>query len=108
MSACQQLVFAGESRVERAFAAWITTDAGCYVEREVTRLAMEDRAFGQRRGEMNLYLALVRRASRGLTKDSEGYACNNSYRSLLARRVMQTCPDLTGFFEVRALRGRAA
>jgi hypothetical protein len=93
--------------VEREFSAWIGSELGRYVEAEVARLALEDRAAGDRRGEINLYLALVRRASRGLTKDREGYACNNSYRSLLARRLMATVPELEGFFKIRDLRGRA-
>lgn len=94
------------SRVERAFAEWIETPAGQYVEREVLRLAREDKAAGDRRGEINLYLALVRRSSRGLTPDAAGYRCNNSYRSLLARKVMREHADLDGFFETRDLRGR--
>jgi len=103
----RQAALPGESRVERAFTAWIATPAGRYVEAAVARLALEDLAGGDRRGEINLYLALVRRASRGLTKDQEGYACNNSYRSLLARRLMATVPELEGFFKIRDLRGRA-
>lgn len=108
MSACHQLTLPGESRVERLFGEWIQTSAGCYVEAEVTRLALEDRRAGDRRGEINLYLALVRRSSRGLTKDAAGFRCNNSFRSLLARRVAEHNSDLAGFFVLRALRGRAA
>jgi hypothetical protein len=102
----RQRALPGESKVERAFAAWIETPAGRYVEAEVARLAREDRAAGDRRGEINLYLALVRRSSRGLTKDRAGFRCNNSFRSLLARRVMSHFPDLAGMFETRELRGR--
>jgi hypothetical protein len=101
-----QRALPGESRVERAFAEWIETEAGRYVEAEVVRLATEDRAAGDRRGEINLYLALVRRSSRGLTKDRQGFRCNNSWRSLLARRIMARNVVLVGFFETRALRGR--
>jgi hypothetical protein len=102
----RQAALPGESRVERAFAEWIETEAGRYVEAEVVRLATEDRAAGDRRGEINLYLALVRRSSRGLTKDREGFRCNNSWRSRLARRIMARNVVLAGFFETRALRGR--
>ncbi len=101
-----QAALPGESRVERAFTAWIGTAEGRYVEREVVRLAREDKAAGDRRGELNLYLALVRRSARGLRRDPAGFRCNNSHRSLLARRIMQSNPDLAGFFEVRPLRGR--
>src|SRR5574341_1942259 len=88
--------------------AWIETPAGRYVEAEVTRLALEDLRAGDRRGEINLYLALVRRASRGLTPDAAGYVCNNSHRSLLARRLMERVPELAGYFRTRELRGRDA
>jgi len=104
--AAKQRALPGQSRVERAFRDWIDTAPGRYVEAEVARLAREDKAAGDRRGEINLYLALVRRASRGLTKDREGYACNNSYRSLLARRLMARHPELAGYFRTRELRGR--
>ncbi len=103
----RQAVLPGASRVERRFAEWIETPAGRYVEAEVLRLAREDLADGYRRGEINLYLALVRRASRGLTKDRQGYACNNSFRSLLARRLMAGHLELGGFFQTRDLRGVA-
>lgn len=103
-----QRALPGESRVERAFAAWIDTAAGRYVEAEVARLARDDKAAGDRRGEINLYLALVRRSSRHLTLDAQGYRCNNSHRSLLARRLMETRDDLAGYFETRPLRGRVS
>src|SRR5574341_1021542 len=104
----KQRVFPGESKVERRFREWIETPAGRYVEAEVTRLALEDLRAGDRRGEINLYLALVRRASRGLTPDAAGYVCNNSHRSLLARRLMERVPELAGYFRTRELRGRDA
>jgi hypothetical protein len=100
-----QRALPGQSRVERAFAEWIRTPAGRYVEAEVLKLAREDLADGYRRGEINLYLALVRRSSRGLTKDRLGYACNNSFRSLLARRLMAGHGEFRSFFEVRGLHG---
>ncbi len=96
----------GESRVERAFTAWIGTAEGWYVEREVVRLAREDKAAGDGRGELNLYLALVRRSARGLRRDPAGFRCSNNHRSLLARKIMQDCADLRDFFELRVLRGR--
>lgn len=100
-----QRALPGESRVERAFREWIESPAGRHVEAEVARLALEDQAAGDRRGEINLYLALVRRASRGLTKDREGFVCNNNHRSLLARRLMASRPELQDFFRTRDLRG---
>lgn len=96
------------ARVEAEFEDWIVTPAGRHVENEVLRLALEDVAAGERRGEINFYLALVRRTSRALTKDRAGYACNNNHRSLLARRLMERHPELRDFFKTRALRGKAA
>lgn len=96
-----------ESRVERVFSSWITTDAGRIVEAEVIRMARLDKAAGYRRGEVNYYFATIRRNTRGLGRDGEGYVVNNSMRSLLVRRVLARCPDLAGFFETRALRGAA-
>jgi len=87
--------------LEVAFAEWIVTPAGCHVEAEVLRMAREDLAAGDLFGEINLYLALVRRSSRGLTPDREGYACNNSYRALLARKLMREHQELDGFFKTR-------
>lgn len=103
--AARQPALPGQSRVERAFASWIDTPAGRHVEGEVARLALEDLRAGDRRGEINLYLALVRRASRGLTKDAQGYVCNNNHRALLARRLMDSIDELRGFFRTRDLRG---
>ncbi len=103
----RQPALLGESRVERRFAEWIETPAGRYVETEVLRLAREDLADGYRRGEINLYLALVRRGSRHLTKDRAGFACNQNHRAYLARRLMAGHLELTGFFQTRDLRGVA-
>lgn len=103
--AARQAVLPGESRVERRFREWIETPAGRYVEAEVTRLALERRRAGRRRGEINLLCAIVRDQSFGLAKDGEGYAVNNSFRSLLARRLMEAHPELAGWFETRELRG---
>jgi hypothetical protein len=96
------------SRVEAEFEDWIETPAGQHVEREVRRLALEDLAAGEQHGEINLYLAMVRRASRALTKDRRGYACNNSHRADLARRLMERNAQLRGFFKTRSRYGKAA
>lgn len=97
-----------ESRVEAAFREWIETPAGRYVEAEVVRMARQDKANGYRRGEINYYFATIRRNTRGLGRDGEGYAVNNSRRAQLVRKVMREQRDLDGYFETRDLRGRAA
>lgn len=103
--ASKQRALPGESRVERDFASWIASSAGRYVEAQVIRLALERRRAGRTRGEINLLCAIVRDQSFGLGKDAEGFAVNNSYRSLLARRLMAAHDELAGWFETRDLRG---
>jgi hypothetical protein len=39
--------------------------------------------------------------------DGDGYVMNNSYRSYMAREVMERESDLAGFFETRGLREEA-
>lgn len=101
----RQAVLPGESRVEREFAQWIETPAGRHVEAEVVRLAREDKADGERFGEVNYYFAKIRRESRHLTKDRRGFRCNHNHRKYLAERVMERNADLAGFFRTRELRG---
>ena len=97
----RQAVLPGESRVEREFAQWVETPAGRHVEAEVVRLAREDKADGESRGEVNYYFAKIRRESRHLTKDRRGFRCNHNHRKYLAERVMERNADLAGFFKTR-------
>lgn len=39
-----------------------------------------------------------------LGRDDRGFRCNNDHRSRLAREIMESNPDLAGFFSLRELR----
>ena len=103
----RQAALPGESRVERAFAAWIATPAGRHVEREVIRLARDLRAVGiTRYGIAGIWERL--RWDRAVrVPGSAEWKLDNRYRSHLARKVMAEVPELAGLFETRDLRGRA-
>jgi len=104
-----QRALPGESRVERAFAAWIASEDGRVVEAEVIRRAMLLRARGYKHwGIASLWESIRYDYTLALQGEAGAWRLNNSYRSLLARRIMAACPDLAGFFETRPLRGRVA
>jgi len=103
-----QAALPGESRVERRFRDWIDTEDGRVAEAEVVRRARLLRGRGIRRYGIAAIWEVVRYDSTlGLYYGEAGaWKLDNSFRSLLARRVMECCPDLDGFFETRGLRGR--
>ena len=104
-----QRALPGESRVERAFAAWISSEDGRVVEAEVIRRAMLLRSRGyQRWGIASLWEAIRYDHTLALKGEAGAWRLNNSYRSLLARKVMGDVPQLAGFFSTRDLRGRVA
>ncbi len=37
-----------------------------------------------------------------VTKDDDGFKCNNTFRAIYARRIMAEHVDLAGFFKIRA------
>jgi hypothetical protein len=97
-----------QTRVERVFAEWIETDDGRTVEAEVVHRARLLLASGIRRWGISSLWETIRYDRTIAIHGGAGYEwrLNNSYRSLLARRVMARYEDLRGFFEVRELRGR--
>lgn len=102
-----QRAIPGESRVERAFAAWIASEDGQVVEAEVVRRAMLLRRQGVKGYGIAALIEAIRydHAIRILGA-GDGFRINNSHRSLLARHVMEREPSLADFFETRDLRGR--
>ena len=107
--ASKQRALPGESRVERAFRAWIASEDGRVVEAEVIRRAMLLRSRGIKRyGIASLWESIRYDAYLSLKGEAGAWRLNNSYRSLLARKVMADVPQLAGFFSVRDLRGRVA
>ena len=87
------------------FEDWLRTDNGLTVYLDV-----RDRAFALLRSGVHHYgIAALFEAARyertlSLGRDFEGFRLNNSYRSRLARRLMDDYPDLEGFFETRGLK----
>jgi hypothetical protein len=105
----RQASLPGESRVERAFREWIDSEDGQVVEAEVICRARLLKARGLRRwGIASLWEAIRYDSTLALQGEEGAWRLNNSYRSLLARKVMADQADLAGFFETRELRGRVA
>ncbi len=105
---CRQAALPGESRVERAFREWIETEDGEIVEAEIVRRARALRAAGRRHyGIAGIWEAVRYDQTIALQGEAGAWRLNNSFRSLLARRVMARVPELEGFFETRDLRGVA-
>ena len=103
----QGLLF--ESRVDRLFADWIETEDGQIVEAEVVRHALALRANGWRRWGIAAIWEVIRYDfALALKGEAGAWKLNNDFRAPLARRVMQREPALSGFFETRAQRGKAA
>jgi len=90
--------------LEGRFRAWLRTDNGLAVYLEV-----RDRALNLRRAGIEHYgIAAIFESARfdrvRLGLDAEGFRLNNSYRSRLARQLMDDYPELDDFFETRGLR----
>lgn len=103
----RQRVLPGASRVERAFAAWVASEEGQLVEREVIGRARLLLARGRRRYGIAALIEAIRYDwSIRLDGEPGGPRLNNSHRSLLARKIMAEQADLVGFFELRQLRGQ--
>lgn len=86
------------------FEEWLATPDGQRVLREVIRRARSLRAVGFRQfGIGAIWEAIRYDRAVALGPDINGYALNNNWRSRIARHVMDTCPDLGGFFSTREL-----
>lgn len=103
-----QAALPGQSRVDRAFAEWISSEDGELVEAEVVRRARALLSVGVRRwGIASLWEGIRYDNTLGLHGEAGAWRLNNSHRALLARRVMTNYPELREFFTTRHLRGRA-
>jgi len=102
----QGLLF--ESRVERAFTAWISSEDGIRVEAEVVRRARLLLAHGKRHYGIAALVEAIRYDESVSLLGDGCFRINNDHRSLLSRRVMERYGDLRGFFTTRELYGRAA
>jgi hypothetical protein len=76
------------------------------VEAEVIRRARALLARGVRRyGIAGIWEAIRYDNALALDGEAGAWKVNNSYRSLLARRLMAAHPELAGLFRTRDLRG---
>ena len=79
-----------------------------HVYRNLVSLARRLKASGQRRTSMKFLIERLRwEYIEKTNRSGDEYAINNDYTSRYARLLMDTCPDLNGFFETRALREAA-
>jgi len=77
--------------------------ANPHVFRAIVQVARGARSRGLRRWSMNGVFEVLRWV-RPVETSGDEWRLNNSYRALYARLVMDRCPDLDGFFEVRRRR----
>lgn len=70
------------------------------VFRELARLAIERRRAGITQGRIKALFEILRDRYE-LTTRGERWKLNNSYTAFYARRLMETVPELRGWFETR-------
>lgn len=89
--------------LQERFEAWLINNPGIYPL--MKRLAFQMKAEGHTRGSINMIFEVARfYALTGQVKDVEEWKVNNSYRSRMARRLMEREPELAEFFETRELK----
>jgi len=71
-----------------------------HVYDNIVKLALKDKASGQKRGSCRLYVEILRWVVR--TNSRERWAINNDFTPLYARLISSEVPELEGFFEERA------
>lgn len=86
------------------FDDWLATDDGQAVYEYVRERALALR----RRGWRHFGIAAIWESARydhalRVGPDAEGWKVNNTWRSRLARRLMEDEPELAGFFSTRVL-----
>lgn len=88
------------------YADWRASEQGAATVRSATERALSLRRRGfERFGIAAIFEAMRYDAALRLGPDSEGFKLNNSFRSLVAREIMATVPELVDFFETRELHG---
>lgn len=70
-----------------------------HVFREIVRLCRRAKERGHDRWSINGIFEVLR--WQAIETDEEKPTLNNNYRAFYARLVMDRCPDLAGFFEIR-------
>jgi hypothetical protein len=90
--------------LQARFEAWLATPDGqaMYGHIRTRALRLYDRGW-RHFGIAALWEAARYDQALAVGPDAEGYRANNSFRSRLARRLMEDDPVLEGFFETRVL-----
>jgi hypothetical protein len=93
-----------EPSLQVRFEQWLTTDDGQAVYEHIRARAMRLYERGWRHfGIAALWEAARYDRALEVGPDAEGWKVNNSWRSRLARRLMEDEPRLRGFFGTREL-----
>jgi hypothetical protein len=74
------------------------------VYEELRRLALEARRRGRTRMGIAALFEVLRWERSGIGHDAGDFKLNQNLRALYARHLMETVPELRGFFETRRLR----
>lgn len=90
--------------IQERFDAWLATPDGQLVYRECRERALRLRARGWRHFAIGALWESVRYDRSVQVGPDDGWRLNDHYRSRMARLLMDTEPDLAGFFETRELR----
>lgn len=87
-----------EDSVEAAFERFHRDNPQVY--RELRKAVLAYRRAGHEHGGIRMFWEVLR-FRRGLRTTGEAFKLNNNYATFYARRLMETEPELTGFFETR-------
>ncbi len=90
-----------EDPLEAQFIAFHHAFPGVYVT--LVDLAYQWKDSGHTRVGIGMLFEIIRWNEGIRRTDTEQFRLNNNYRSRYARLIMANCPDLAGFFELRAL-----
>ena len=87
---------------EEGFRDWLASRDGERISKEFVSLARQLRDRGHRHFGAKALCEYIR-FNIALKEGPDGFKLNNNVTSRLSRWAMQSCPDLRGFFETRAL-----
>jgi len=93
-----------DDHIEVAFRRWLRTPDGQLVYRECRDRALALRRRGWRHFSIRPIWEAIRYDWAIRVGPEDGFKLNDHYHSRMARLLMDTEPELEGFFEVRRLR----
>jgi hypothetical protein len=90
-------------RIQVEFEVWLSKHGDVF--NGLIKLAREAKAQGRGRYSVEALFVIYRWHRREPKKEAgDEYKLNDRLTSRLSRKIMEDCPDLKGFFEVRALK----